>query len=123
MIKMDSEKIQQYCYYVRLKDFILSLMNLTNKLEDYSVKNKEIPSLNTILSWVIESYVSQISEIYAKKEDYQSFKQILEELEQINNRIKYSKDHYQLKSIMDKFRELSIKIMTNIANLYEELNL
>jgi len=120
---MDSEKIQQYCYYVRLKDFILSLMNLTNKLEDYSVKNKEIPSLNTILSWVIESYVSQISEIYAKKEDYQSFKQILEELEQINNRIKYSKDHYQLKSIMDKFRELSIKIMTNIANLYEELNL
>jgi len=120
---MDLNKIRKYNYSVRFKDIILSLMNIVVKFDDYSMTEKNPPNTSKIISWIIEALISQLNEIMVIKGDFENLRNIYRDLNEIDNYVLNMGDNLNLELLLDKLRKITVKVMTNIANVTEELNL
>jgi len=120
---MDINKIRKYTYSVRFKDIILSLMNIVVKFDDYSMTEKNPPNTSKIISWIIEALISQLNEIMVIKGDFENLRSIYKDLNEIDNYVINMGDNLNLELLLDKLRKITVKVMTNVANVTEELNL
>ncbi|MHA1271166.1 MAG: hypothetical protein ACTSPY_15335 [Candidatus Helarchaeota archaeon] len=120
---MNKKDIQKYCYSVRIKDITLALMNFISKYDAYFQVNKTNPETNKVISWVIESYISQINELMVLNGDYEQHKEVYNDLNYLIDFINNLGENISLNLLNDKIREISIKSMTLIAKLSDDLNL
>ena len=123
MSLMEKKDIQDYSYAISLKNIILSLMNVIGQIEDYIQVKKTAPEYNRLLTWVIEAQLAQLNEIMTIHKDHEKIKNIYDELNKLCDTIREMNDKIDTVLIMDRLRDLSVKIMTNIANLSTKLEI
>ncbi|TFF89590.1 MAG: hypothetical protein EU549_00070 [Promethearchaeota archaeon] len=117
---MKKADISRYCYSLRIKDITLGFLNILTRFEDYYHGNANPPNHQTVLTWILESQLSQINEIISNKQNYPDLEDIYSELEKINNLIHELGENINFKVLQEKVRKVSIKNMNNLAKISEK---
>jgi len=123
VINLEKVDIQKYSYLNILKSIVLAMMNLFTRLESYFQSKNDNPPCNEILSWVLQSLISQINEVMAYDDEYARIKEIYKELNDTIRYINESGERVNITNLIEKVRGISVKVMTGLAKISEKFGM